>query len=64
MIDSSDGLCSVRTMLDNSITGSKYGEDVENAADCCIDPVMVFDGSSIMVWGNISVAGKTRPVTV
>lgn len=51
-------------MLDNSITGSKYGEDVEHAADCCTDPVIVFDGSNIMVWGNMSIIGKTRLVTV
>lgn len=50
-------------MLDNLITGSKYGEDVENAADCSIDPVIVFDGSSIMVWGNISINLRVR-VTV
>lgn len=50
-------------MLDNS-TGSKYGENVENAADCSIDPVIVFDGSTIMARGNISIIGKTRLVTV
>lgn len=36
----------------------------ERYADCCIDRVTAFGGGSIMVWGGISIIGKTRLVIV
>ncbi len=36
----------------------------ERFADCCIDRVTAFGGGSVMVWGGISLTGKTRLVVV
>lgn len=36
----------------------------ERYADCCIDRVTAFGGGSIMVWGGISITGKTRLVPI
>ncbi len=36
----------------------------ERYANCCIDRVIAFGGGSVMVWGGISLAGKTRLIIV
>lgn len=36
----------------------------ERFADCCTDRVTSFGGGSVMVWGGISLTGKTRFVII
>lgn len=36
----------------------------ERYADCCTDRVTSFGGGSVMVWGGISLTGKTRLVII
>ena len=36
----------------------------ERYADCCTDRVTSFGGGSVMVWGSISLTGKTRLVII
>ena len=36
----------------------------ERFADCCINRVTAFGGGSVMVWGGISMTGKTRLVVI
>lgn len=36
----------------------------ERFADCCIDKVTPYCGGSVMIWGGISMTGKTRLVVV
>ena len=36
----------------------------ERYADCCTDRIIYFDGGSVMVWGGISLTGKTRLVGI
>ena len=36
----------------------------ERYADCCTDGVTAFGGGSVMVWGGISITGKTRLVII
>ena len=36
----------------------------ERFADCCIERVTAYCGGSVMVWGGISFAGKTRLVVI
>uniref|UniRef100_A0A8P4G922 Uncharacterized protein n=1 Tax=Dicentrarchus labrax TaxID=13489 RepID=A0A8P4G922_DICLA len=33
-------------------------------ADCCTDRITSFGGGSVMVWGGISLTGKTRLVII
>ena len=42
----------------------RRGECYESYADCCNDLVTAFGGGSIMAWGGISIAGKTRLVII
>uniref|UniRef100_A0A8P4K6T7 Uncharacterized protein n=1 Tax=Dicentrarchus labrax TaxID=13489 RepID=A0A8P4K6T7_DICLA len=36
----------------------------ERHADCCTDRITSFGGGSVMVWGGISLTGKTRLVII
>merc|ERR1711951_246843 len=36
----------------------------EHYADCCTNRVTSFGGGSVMVWGSISLTGKTRLVII
>uniref|UniRef100_A0A3Q3KSR0 Tc1-like transposase DDE domain-containing protein n=1 Tax=Labrus bergylta TaxID=56723 RepID=A0A3Q3KSR0_9LABR len=49
----------------NCITGSKCQEETgEHYAYCSTDRVTAFGGGSVMVWGGISLTGKTRLVFI
>ena len=50
--------------LDGKVGVKVWIRHGERHAYCCIDGVTVFGGGSIMVWGGISITGKTRLVAI